>query len=103
MSKEVAELFASQEVKELSDRLGQQPIKDLTRALTINDRVQFANVLFAGNSELMNSLLKRLNGLGSLDAAKPVLAELAQEQDWTADEKAPVARDFIKLIARRYA
>lgn len=103
MNAKVAALFASQEVKELSDRLGQSPIKDLTRALTINNRVQFANVLFSGNSDLMNSVLKRLNGLGSMDAAKPVLAELAGEHDWTDDEKAAVARDFIKLVNRRYA
>lgn len=98
----IAALFSPPEMKELSDRLAQTPIKDLTRALTINNRVQFANVLFGGNSDLMNSVLKRLNGLGSLAAAKPVLVDLAGEHNWTEAEIAPVAKDFIKLVSRRY-
>lgn len=102
VSPKVAKLFATPPVKELSDRLASSPVKDLTRALTINNRVQFANVLFGGNSDLMNSLLKRLNGLGSFVAAQPVLAELAEQNNWTDAEKADVARDLIKLVRRRY-
>lgn len=102
MSKKVAALFSTQKAKELSEQLSQQPIKDLTRALTINNRVQFANVLFSGNSDLMNSVLKRLNGIGSFDAAQPILVDLARDNDWTDEERAPIARDFIKLVNRRY-
>lgn len=98
----VAQLFAQPATKELSERLAQQPLKDLTRALTINNRVQYANTLFGGNSELMNSVLLRLNQLDSMARARPDLEELALEFGWIEEEKKPVAQDFIKLVNRRY-
>ncbi len=96
------QLFAQPATKELSERLAQQPLKDLTRALTINNRVQYANTLFAGNSDLMNSVLMRLNQLDSMANARPDLEELALSFNWTEEEKIPVAQDFIKLVNRRY-
>lgn len=98
----LAQLFAQPATKELSERLAQQPLKDLTRALTINNRVQYANTLFGGNSDLMNSVLLRLNQLESMASARPDLEELALEFNWTEEEKIPVAQDFIKLVNRRY-
>ncbi|MEL6355646.1 MAG: hypothetical protein AAFQ37_01820 [Bacteroidota bacterium] len=102
MSKKIESLFAQQPVRELSDRLSLRPIKDLTRALTINNRVQFANVLFGGNSDLMNSALQRLNAFNNMEDAKPILADLAEEFDWVDEERKPVALEFIKLVNRRY-
>lgn len=98
----IAKLFSQPEARELSERLSRQPIKDLTRALTINDRVQFANVLFGGNADLMNSVLKRLNDFNDLDEAKPDLVDLADQFNWGEGESVEVAQNFIKLISRRY-
>lgn len=98
----IAKLFTQPEARELSERLSRQPVKDLTRALTINDRVQFSNVLFGGNADLMNSVLKRLNTYADFDTAKPDLVELADQFDWSEGESAEVAQNFIKLVSRRY-
>lgn len=98
----IAKLFKQPEAKELSERLSRQPVKDLTRALTINDRVQFANVLFAGNSDLMNSVLQRLNTYPNMDKAKTDLVELAEQFKWAEGDNADVAQNFIKLVSRRY-
>ena len=98
----IAKLFSQPEARELSERLSRQPVKDLTRALTINDRVQFSNVLFGGNADLMNSVLKRLNTYADLDEAKPDLVDLAEQFDWSEGESVEVAQNFIKLVSRRY-
>ncbi len=99
----VEQLFAKPAAMELSDRLALQPVKDLTRALTINNRVQYANTLFGGNSELMNSVLIRLDTLNEMAAARPYLEELADQFHWMEDEKLVIAIDFVKLVSRRYA
>jgi hypothetical protein len=79
-----------------------QRVTDLTRALSINNRVQFANKLFAGTDDL-NQQLKALNLKGSMDNARPLLIELAREHEWHKPDRQEVAREFIDLVRRRYA
>ncbi|MGB3800472.1 MAG: hypothetical protein WA952_11720, partial [Lewinella sp.] len=86
----------------LGNRLGRQRVADLTRALSINNRVLFANKLFNGNEEL-NDALKSLNLKGSMANAKPMLVDLAQQHRWSTEEREETAREFIDLVRRRYA
>ena len=102
-SPEIEKLFASDEAGDLAARLGQQPIRDLTRAMTINNRVLFTKALFGGDNDAMNRVLNQLNTLGSMDAAKPVLIDLAARRHWTEEERRDTAREFINLVRRRYA
>ena len=102
-SPEIEELLAEQSGADLAARLGRQPISDLTRALTINNRVQFARDLFGGNTELLNTVLRDLNARGSMAAARPVIVDLAQRHDWADDGRRAAAREFIELVRRRYA
>ncbi|WP_116108928.1 hypothetical protein [Lewinella sp. IMCC34191] len=86
----------------LGNRLGRQRVADLTRALSINNRVLFAKKLFNNNDEL-NDALKSLNLKGSMANAKPMLVDLAQQHRWSAEEREETAREFIDLVRRRYA
>jgi len=82
---------------------GRQAVKDLTRALTINNRVLFSRDLFGDDNELLNTTLRTLNSSGSFAAAQPVLESIARRFDWSEETKVETAREFIELVRRRYA
>lgn len=95
----LTELFAEGD----ATPFGRQPLADLTRALTINNRVLFTRDLFGGDGELLNTSLRTLNASGSLAAARPVLESMARRFDWAEEQKRETAREFIELVRRRYA
>lgn len=95
-------LFAVKTGAELADKLGEQPVKDLTRALSINDRLLYMNELFGKDLEAMNESLKLLNKLESFDSGRSFLVTLAGQYHWLEEERIDIARDFIRLIKRRY-
>lgn len=101
-SGKVAELFSFKEAKELSEKLSQRPVTDLTKALTINDRLLFQNDLFGKNNAAMNDSLSLLNKFNSFEEAKSLLANLATQYEWTDEEKSDTAKAFIQLVRRRY-
>jgi hypothetical protein len=95
-------LFDTKEAKELSEKLSLQPLKDLTKGLSINDRLLYTNDLFNKDTTLFNEALKALNKLDSMDLARPFLEDQAAKYDWTNGEKADVAQAFIKHVRRKY-
>ncbi|MEO0787803.1 MAG: hypothetical protein AAFY36_04020 [Bacteroidota bacterium] len=99
----VKALFADQGSNELSDKLSRTPIADLTKALSIVDRALYANELFDGNQELMNNFLADCNRYSSFDQAQGALGELAINNNWTEASRSETAKNFIKLVRRRYA
>lgn len=99
----LAELFVVNASSEVSDKLSQAPITDLTKAMSINERIFTINELFGGNQEEMDNILTALNGLKTFDEAKDILMRsVAPKYDWTANSKLKKARTFIKLVQRRY-
>lgn len=82
---------------------GRQPLKDLTRSLTINNRALFTRDLFGGDNELLNTSLRTLNTSGAMAAAQPVLESLARRFEWAEEGKIETAREFIELVRCRYA
>lgn len=101
-SGKVAALFSFKEATELSEKLSQRPVTDLTKALTINDRLLYQNDLFGKNNAAMNESLSLLNKFNGFEEAKSLLANLATQYDWTDEEKIDTARTFIQLVRRRY-
>ena len=98
----IKELFSFKEATELSEKLSEQPINDLNKAFSINDRLLFINDLFNKDASKMNQVLNDLNGLSSMKEAEPYLAELAKKYHWTHEERTETAKAFIKLVKRRY-
>ncbi|WP_116127207.1 hypothetical protein [Lewinella sp. IMCC34183] len=98
----VQKLFQDTDDGGLANRLMRQRVTDLTRSLSINNRVLFSKKLFRDNEEL-NAALKELNLRGSFDNAKPLLVDLAQEHRWAEEEREETAKEFIDLVRRRYA
>ena len=97
------ELFTVERAQDLSDRLANAPIKDLTKGMALNERLQFGKELFGGDANLMTETLQRLNSFGGYDEAAVSLASTARRFDWPDSEKVPTARSFIKLVWRRFA
>lgn len=83
--------------------LMRQKVNDLTRALSINNRVLFANKLFGNDNEALNVALRDLNLKGSIEYARPTLANLASRHHWAESQRQETAREFIDLVRRRYA
>ena len=100
---ELSELFQTEQINELSDKLSFSPISDLTKAMGLNERIFTVNELFGGNNEEFQNMMVALNGLGSYDEAKSVLmSSVATKYGWAESGKMKKARNFIKIVQRRY-
>lgn len=98
----VEALFRHKAAKELSEKLSQQAILDLTRAMSINDKLLYSNELFGRDMAAMNETLQQLNKLNSMEEARELLIDIAEKNDWTEEERTDVAESFIKLVRRKY-
>ena len=102
-SAEIDALFEHASDKELSDRLANTPINDLTKAFGLNDRLLMQNELFANNKAVFDEILKDLNNASSFDSAKGYLIDFAKRYSWTANpERQKHAKSFIKMVRRRF-
>lgn len=99
---EFEKLFEFKEVRELSEKLSESPINDLTRGLAINDRLLYTNELFGKDPVALNESLKALNRYDSLSSAKGFLLNLATQYNWNGKEKLATAQEFIRYVRRRY-
>lgn len=98
----IDQLFAFKEARELSEKLSLQPIRDLNTAFSINDKLLYTNELFGRQPEILNESLATLNRFESMDEARGFMLNLAEQYDWAEEERAEIARSFIKTIRRRY-
>ena len=102
ISEEHQELFEFKEATDLSEMLSQSPIKDLNKAMGINERILTTNELFDGNGDALKDALSAINRLNNFDEAKDYLANIAEIYDWTSKKKKKKAKIFVKLIRRRF-
>jgi hypothetical protein len=103
ISAEVEALFDEHVGKEISDRIANVAIADLTKAFGFNDRLLMQNELFLGNKTAFDETLKDLNNSSSFDTARAFLADLAVRNNWNLNgERQKHAKAFIKLVRRRF-
>ncbi|MEO8412390.1 MAG: hypothetical protein ABI472_01970 [Ginsengibacter sp.] len=90
------------EVKiELSERLTEAPIKDLKKAIGINDRFLFINELFRGDEAMYERSIKTIQNFSILAEAEYwIRRELKVKIGWS--DKHPVVKQFDQLIRRRF-
>lgn len=101
---DLEEVFNLPEATDFAEKLSQAPIKDLTKAFSINDRLLSVQELFNGDNDLFNATLKTLNGFDSFDEAKKYLASsIASKNKWASKSKKGKAKIFIKTVKRRYS
>jgi hypothetical protein len=95
-------LFENKGANELSEKLSLQPISDITKAISINDKLLYVNDLFGKDANTYAATINKLNSLSNLEEANNILLEYAKTNDWLDEEKKDTARSFIKLVKRRY-
>jgi predicted component of type VI protein secretion system len=95
-------LFNIRTGSELSDRLSRQPIADLTRAFSINDRLLYTNDLFHKDQQAFAESVRQLDAYGDLATARRMITDLAHRYDWLHEERLETAQAFVQLISRRY-
>ena len=96
---ELTDLFKDQGT---TSRFGRQPLSDLTRSLSINNRLLFTKDLFGGDNDLLSTTLQQLNAAGNFEAARPLLHSLARRFEWTEESRRESAQELIELVRRRY-
>ena len=100
---EIEALFEDVAGKELSDKLANTPIADLTKAFGFNDRLLTQNELFGGNKAVADEVIKDLNNMSGFESARGFLLSLATKYNWAANEdRKKQAKTFIKLVRRRF-
>lgn len=100
----VQAIFEVEKSNDLSAKLSGAPVKDLTRAMAINERLLAQNDLFGGSKAELDTTLTHLNTLASYEDAISYLGGgAAVKYDWAEGERKATARAFAKLVRRRYA
>lgn len=96
-------LFRYKAATDLSQKLSTSKLDDLQKALGLNEKFLYINELFGGDVGLFQNTIKTLNDGESFEAARHYIEQnLIAQNDWMNKTKRPVAKDFIKLVRRRY-
>lgn len=103
LSHEMNKLFTIEKAKDISERLAMSPISDISKAMSINDRMLILKELFGNDSALFNESISKLNSFLTFAEAKDMLLEtVAFKYQWDHDEKLEKAEAFVKLVSRKY-
>ena len=101
---EAEALFEHKEATELSEKLSNQPIPDLLKAIGLNDKLLLTRELFGDDNKAFENSIGVLNGFDSMDQAKKYLLEhCVMRYRWTDKKRLETAKKFIKLVRRRYS
>lgn len=86
---------------ELSDKLTEAPIKDLKKAIGINDRFLFINELFRGDEDMYERSIKTIQNFSILAEAEYwIRRELKVKTGWLDSD--PIVKQFDQLVRRRF-
>jgi hypothetical protein len=87
---------------EVATVLERSPIKDLKKAININDRYLFINELFRGDEAMYERSLKTIQGFSILpEAIFWIQRELKVKLGW--QEGSPAVKLFDQLVGRRFS
>src|ERR1700760_157969 len=90
------------EVADLKSALNDTPVRDLKKAIGVNDRYVFINQLFRGDEVMYERSLKTINGFRILPEAEYWMErELKVKLGWNENHEA--TRQFYQLVKRRFS
>lgn len=97
----LADRMASNQISHsVSDHLHKIPVKDIKATIGLNEKFQFINQLFNGDSQKYNASVDVLNSCGSSSRAQDFMKNISQEYNW---EKQPsIASLFMDIVERRF-
>ena len=101
---ELENLFEHHQAREISEKLSELPIQDLGKAMGLNEKIFTINELFDGDQEAFKNAIQVLNSLSTFEEAKHYLVrEVALRYNWAISDRKNKAKNFIKLVRRRYS
>lgn len=87
--------------KELAEKLTEEPLKDIKKAIGVNDRYIFISELFRGDEAMYERSLKTINRFSIYpEAAFWISRELKLKLGW--QEGHPAVKQFDQLVRRRF-
>ena len=87
---------------ELIEVLKETPVKDLRKAIGINDRFLFINDLFRGDENMYERCIKTINSFNIYAEAEYwITRELKVKLAWIEDQ--PSVKQFYQLVKRRFS
>ena len=90
-----------QQKTELVERLKEEPLKDIKKAIGVNDRFIFITELFRGDEAMYERSLKTINHFTIYPEAEFwILRELKLKLGW--NEEHPAVKQFDQLVRRRF-
>lgn len=90
------------DVIEVGHLLNDSPVRDLKRAIGINDRFVFINELFRGDETMYERSIKTINGFRIFPEAEYwIERELKVKLGW--DDSKEATRHFYQLVKRRFS
>jgi hypothetical protein len=86
---------------DLGDSLTEAPIRDLKKAIGINDRFLYINELFRGDESMYERSIKTINSFSILPEAEYwIQRELKTKIGWSENNE--TVKQFIQLVKRRF-
>ncbi len=90
-----------EEKVEMGSMLKDSPVRDLKKAISINERHQFINELFRGDETMYERSIKTINGFNIYAEAEYwIQRELKLKVGWDANSEA--VKSFDQLVKRRF-
>jgi hypothetical protein len=87
---------------EVADVLTREPVRDLKKAIGINDRFVFVQELFRGDEVMYERSIKTINSFNILQEAEYwIERELKLKLAW--DDSKETVRHFCQLVRRRFS
>lgn len=97
------ELFVHKQATDLAAKLSESPVKDLNEKLGLNEKFHYINELFGGDVAKFKESIDFFNTAENFDNARRFMEkELVDEFNWMKKMKKSLAKDFVKLVRRRY-
>lgn len=97
------ELFVFKQATDLAAKLSESPVSDLSKVLGVNEKLLYTRELFGGENAKFTDAVSFFNKAGYFDKARSYIEfNLIEQYNWLSKEKKTTAREFVKLIRRRY-
>ncbi len=93
--------FFKEDKKEVASSIIETPVKDLRKAIGINDKYVYISELFHGDEAMYERSIKTINGFSVYPEAEQwIKRELFTKLCWEADSE--IVKQFDQLIRRRF-
>lgn len=96
-------VFQIEEGANLAAKYASGRIDKIDNAMGINQRLLIVNELFGGDMQAFNGALTVLNEVNTFEEAQTYLTQgPATALGWDSAAKVPIARDFVRIVRRRF-